>query len=94
MLAGNKDVQRTASLTARNSGPEAVEVVVLSPKNVQALRTLFNVAHRLHHLLGSAWVLVLDNLSSLDRILDAPSTTTQARHAPWCPTWRSGMLRR
>lgn len=74
---GNKDVQRTASLTARNSGPEAVEVVVLSPKNVQALRTLFNVAHRLHHLLGSAWVLVLDNLSSLDRILDAPSTTTQ-----------------
>lgn len=53
--------------------------MVLTPKNVHALRTLFNVAHRLHHQLGGAWTLVLDNLNSLDRILEAPSTTTQVR---------------
>ena len=29
--------------------------VVLTPKNIQALRTLFNVAHRLAATLGTAW---------------------------------------
>lgn len=53
------------------------EGVVLTPKNVHALRTLFNIAHRLHHLLGPAWVLVLDILNTLDKILQSPRTTTQ-----------------
>lgn len=44
---------------------------------LQALRTLFNIAYRLHPLLGAAWALVLENLNALDRILDSPSTTTQ-----------------
>lgn len=53
------------------------EGMVLTPKNVQALRTLFNIAHRLDHKLGSSWVLVLGNLNTLDRILHSPQTTTQ-----------------
>ncbi len=56
---------------------DASEGVVLTPKNVHALRTLFNIAHRLHHLLGPAWVLVLDILNTLDRTLQSPRTTTQ-----------------
>ena len=51
--------------------------MVLTPTNVQALRTLFNIAYRLHHLLGAAWNTVLENLQALDRILESPSTTTQ-----------------
>lgn len=62
---------------------------MLTPKNVHALRTLFNVAHRLHHLLGPAWVLVLDILNTLDRILLSPRTTTQV-HA--CKSGASQMV--
>ena len=63
---------------------DASEGVVLTPKNVHALRTLFNIAHRLHHLLGPAWVLVLDILNTLDRILQSPRTTTQVGgFQPW-----------
>ncbi len=43
----------------------------------QALRTLFNIAHRLHATLGPSWVLILDTLHALDRLLLSPSTTTQ-----------------
>ncbi|XP_057496302.1 uncharacterized protein LOC130781215 [Actinidia eriantha] len=53
------------------------ESVVLTPKNVQALRTLFNVAHRLHNVLGPSWVLVLETLSALDRAIHSPHATTQ-----------------
>ena len=69
-----KSTSGKASLAAAT---EASEGVVLTPKNVHSLRTLFNVAHRLHHLLGPAWVLVLDILNTLDRILQSPRTTTQ-----------------
>ncbi|KAK8546017.1 hypothetical protein V6N12_026821 [Hibiscus sabdariffa] len=51
--------------------------IVLTPKNVQALRTLFNVAHRLHNVLGPSWVLVLETLSALDRIIHSPHAATQ-----------------
>lgn len=51
--------------------------VVLTPKNVQALRTLFNVAHRLHNVLGASWVLVLETLASLDRTIHSPHASTQ-----------------
>ena len=50
---------------------------VLTAKNVHALRTLFNCAHRLAPLLGPAWLLVLGNLNRLDAILHSPRTTTQ-----------------
>jgi hypothetical protein len=49
---------------------------VLSPKNVQAMRTLFNIAHRLSAVLGPAWALVLETLNTLDRVLHSPKTTT------------------
>ena len=69
-------------LTRRNSGQSLAsgnveEAFVLTPKNVQALRTLFNIAHRLDHHLGRSWFMVLDNLNSLDKILHSPRTTTQ-----------------
>uniref|UniRef100_A0A1J3F4G6 Protein MON2-like protein n=1 Tax=Noccaea caerulescens TaxID=107243 RepID=A0A1J3F4G6_NOCCA len=53
------------------------DVFVLTPKNVQALRTLFNIAHRLHNVLGPSWVLVLETLASLDRTIHSPHATTQ-----------------
>ncbi|KAK4596244.1 hypothetical protein RGQ29_014332 [Quercus rubra] len=51
--------------------------VILTPKNVQALRTLFNIAHRLHNVLGPSWVLVLETLAALDRAIHSPHATTQ-----------------
>ncbi|WZY79255.1 hypothetical protein YC2023_025639 [Brassica napus] len=43
----------------------------------QALRTLFNVAHRLHNVLGPSWVLVLETLAALDRAIHSPHAITQ-----------------
>uniref|UniRef100_A0A803KPK7 Protein MON2 homolog n=1 Tax=Chenopodium quinoa TaxID=63459 RepID=A0A803KPK7_CHEQI len=51
--------------------------IILTPKNVQALRTLFNIAHRLHNVLGPSWVLVLETLAALDRTIHSPHATTQ-----------------
>ncbi|KAL3516234.1 hypothetical protein ACH5RR_023136 [Cinchona calisaya] len=53
------------------------ESIVLTPKNVQALRTLFNIAHRLHNFLGPSWVLVLETLAALDRAIHSPHASTQ-----------------
>ncbi|KAL5138823.1 Benzyl alcohol O-benzoyltransferase [Glycine soja] len=53
--------------------------IVLTPKNVQALRTLFNIAHRLHNVLGPSWVLVLETLAALDRAIHSPHATTQVK---------------
>ncbi|XP_022155395.1 protein MON2 homolog isoform X2 [Momordica charantia] len=53
------------------------DTVVLTPKNVQALRTLFNIAHRLHNVLGPSWVLVLDTFAALDRAIHSPHAMTQ-----------------
>lgn len=50
---------------------------VLTPVNMQALRILFNVVHQLGNSLGSAWVLVVGTLNSLDQTLQSPQTTTQ-----------------
>lgn len=57
--------------------PEPRDVVVLTPKNVQALRTIFNIAHRLDSVLGSSWTLVLETLALLDRVIHSPHATTQ-----------------
>jgi hypothetical protein len=54
---------------------------VLAPKNVQSMRTLFNIAHRLSNVLGPAWALVLETMNTLDKILHSPRTTTQAGRA-------------
>ncbi|KAI9186171.1 hypothetical protein LWI28_014359 [Acer negundo] len=59
------------------SSVDMKDTVVLTPKNVQALRTLFNVAHRLHNVLGPSWVLVLETLAALDRAIHSPHATTQ-----------------
>lgn len=63
---------------------ELRESIVLTPKNVQALRTLFNIAHRLHNVLGPSWVLVLETLAALDRAINSPHATTQevSTHVP------------
>lgn len=63
--------QRTTSVDDVDGG------IVLTPKNVQAMRTLFNIAHRLANVLGPGWALVLETLNSLDRVLHSPKTTTQ-----------------
>ncbi|GBG74470.1 hypothetical protein CBR_g18881 [Chara braunii] len=47
------------------------ECATLTAKNIQALRTLFNVAHRLHSVLGPSWSLVLETLAALDRTVHA-----------------------
>ncbi|CAH9087132.1 unnamed protein product [Cuscuta europaea] len=56
---------------------EQRESIVLTPKNVQALRTLFNIAHRLHNVLGPSWILVLETLAALDKAINSPHATTQ-----------------
>ncbi|KAG2443720.1 hypothetical protein HXX76_002066 [Chlamydomonas incerta] len=53
--------------------------VVLTPRNIAALRSLFNLAHRLADALGgSGWLYVVDAVNALDRILASPHTTTAA----------------
>ena len=74
---GSVSSSRSAPGKAAAAAQDASAGIVLTPKNVHALRTLFNIAHRLHHLLGPAWVLVLDILNTLDKILQSPRTTTQ-----------------
>ena len=57
---------------------DSQEALVLTPKNVQAFRTLFNIAHRLDNLLDrSAWVHIAETIDALDRILQSPKATTQ-----------------
>lgn len=77
--AGKELARRNSSAAHASSSNGVEEAFVLTPKNVQALRTLFNIAHRLDHHLGKSWFMVLDNLNTLDRILHSPRTTTQVR---------------
>ncbi|GJM92979.1 hypothetical protein PR202_ga09489 [Eleusine coracana subsp. coracana] len=64
--------------TDRSQG-EAIILEILKGYQAftQALRTLFNVAHRLHNVLGPSWVLVLETLSALDRAIHSPHASTQ-----------------
>ncbi|XP_071724220.1 uncharacterized protein [Rutidosis leptorrhynchoides] len=77
------EAERKSNLTM-SPGPKCSEQpvdqkenIVLTPKNVQALRTLFNIAHRLHNVLGPSWVLVLETLAALDRAIHSPHAATQ-----------------
>ncbi|OAE34533.1 hypothetical protein AXG93_1247s1050 [Marchantia polymorpha subsp. ruderalis] len=58
-------------------GSDQREGVVLTVKNVQALRTLFNISHRLNCVLDSSWTMVLETLAVLDRLIHSPHATTQ-----------------
>lgn len=51
--------------------------VVLTPRNVHALRTIFNIAQVLAEHLGASWVLILQTLWALERTLASPHATTQ-----------------
>ncbi|XP_019187110.1 PREDICTED: protein MON2 homolog isoform X3 [Ipomoea nil] len=68
---------QSPSLKRSEASLEQRETIVLTPKNVQALRTLFNIAHRLHNVLGPSWILVLETLAALDRAIHSPHATTQ-----------------
>lgn len=80
----NEAEKKSFSNPSQSPGPKRSEQlvdqrdnIVLTPKNVQALRTLFNIAHRLHNVLGPSWVLVLETLAALDRAIHSPHATTQ-----------------
>ncbi|KAL9341678.1 hypothetical protein Peur_065003 [Populus x canadensis] len=82
----NEAEKRSAVLSPGSKRSEALaeqrDSIVLTQKNVQALRTLFNVAHRLHNVLGPSWVLVLETLAALDRTIHSPHATTQEVSMP------------
>ncbi|CAI5508745.1 unnamed protein product [Closterium sp. Naga37s-1] len=73
LLASTMGSAATASAAALGQG-----VPVLTPKNMHALRTLFNVSHRLCAVLGPSWELVMETLAALDRTIHSPYATSQA----------------
>lgn len=77
----NEGEKRSILLSPGSKKPEILmdqrDSIILTPKNVQALRTLFNAAHRLHNVLGPSWVLVLETLAALDRAIHSPHASTQ-----------------
>lgn len=72
---GHQPPNDTSVRAGGGAGSEGKDSMVLSAKNVQALRTLFNIAHRLNESLGRAWLPVMDVLTQLDSILANPHTT-------------------
>lgn len=50
---------------------------ILTHKNIQSLRTLFDIAHELSETLGSSWSLVVSTLDALDHTLDHPIASGQ-----------------
>ncbi|GJW24696.1 protein MON2 homolog isoform X1 [Tanacetum coccineum] len=80
--SSNESERRSRSLQSPGSKRTELvvdqrDVVVLTLKNFQALRTLFNITHRLYNVLGPSWVLVLETLAALDRAINSPHATTQ-----------------
>ena len=57
---------------------------------MQALRTLFNVAHRLGAVLGPSWELVIETLAALDRTIHASHATSQDASGSGARTSRDG----
>ncbi|CAI5485480.1 unnamed protein product, partial [Closterium sp. Naga37s-1] len=72
LLASTMGSAAAASAAALGQG-----VPVLTPKNMHALRTLFNVSHRLCAVLGPSWELVMETLAALDRTIHSPYATSQ-----------------
>ncbi|CAI5471017.1 unnamed protein product [Closterium sp. Yama58-4] len=65
------------SAAAASAAALGQAVPVLTPKNMHALRTLFNVSHRLCAVLGPSWELVMETLAALDRTIHSPYATSQ-----------------
>lgn len=63
--------------SVQSSSDVDVETLILSTKNIQALRTLFNVTQQLGEWLKESWALVLQTLGDLDHALSKPRTTTR-----------------
>lgn len=65
---------------ARSTACRRSEATVLSPRNAQAFRTVYNLTHALFDRLGAeGWRTVLSALAVLDEVLASPATTMQAR---------------
>lgn len=56
-------IQRSAATTNTHNGS------YLSPKNLQVLKALFNIAHGLGSILGSGWHIVLETFEQLDYVV-------------------------
>lgn len=69
---GSPRAQQASSSTSVGTSHHG-DQELLSIKNVQATRTLFNIAHRLCNVLDTGWRIVLEIIQSLDRL--APLTT-------------------
>ena len=50
-------------------GPDGSLQSLLTAKNIQALKALFNIAHCLGSYLGQAWTIVLETFHSLDTVI-------------------------
>ena len=68
-LAAKQDKPDAISFAPVDSAYEPLPFTTLSAKNVQTLKSLFNIAHCLGGLLGPSWNLVLQTLEQLDRII-------------------------
>ncbi|GAB2246516.1 hypothetical protein Droror1_Dr00002009 [Drosera rotundifolia] len=77
MDAERKSALQSPGARRPQSLVEPRESIVLTPKNFQALRTLFNIAHRLHNVLGPSWILVLETLAALDHAIHSSHAATQ-----------------
>lgn len=53
---------------------------LLSPKNLQILKALFNIAHGLGSILGTSWYIVLETFEQLDYIVFTNSQRRNLKH--------------
>lgn len=82
-FAFQNDPNRSWGGTASSGGkrPDFIdqrEPVVLSYKNIQAVRTLFNISHQLNSVLGpTSWILVLETLEVLNMVMYSAHSLAQ-----------------
>ena len=58
-------------------GPDGSLQPLLTAKNIQALKALFNIAHCLGAFLGQAWTIVLETFHSLDTVIQLSQEVQQ-----------------
>ncbi|KAL3691163.1 hypothetical protein R1sor_004814 [Riccia sorocarpa] len=75
--SGSSSVTVSPAKRGDSSSEQKEGVVVLTVKNVQALRTLFNISHRLNCVLDNSWTMILETLAVVDRLIHSPHATTQ-----------------
>ncbi|KAG0558241.1 hypothetical protein KC19_10G013800 [Ceratodon purpureus] len=82
-FAFQNDPNRSWAGTASSGGkrPDLIDIrepVILSYKNIQAMRTLFNISHQLNLVLGpTSWILVLETLEVLDMVMHSAHSLSQ-----------------